>query len=277
MNPRLSMLATALAAIGCATAGAGVSAPAARPQERVIQEDDWCRQEYHGDRVRLCEVREFTLSADRDVIAVDASPNGGVQVEGWDQGEILVRAKVQAYARYEEDAREILGEIEVLTSGRTIQADGPRTGRREGWSVSYRVYVPHRSNLDLESLNGGIAIEGVSGDIRFRTTNGGIKLVGLKGDVNGSTTNGSLRIALSGDSWEGEGMDVRTTNGSVTVNVPDGYSARLESGTVNGSFRIDFPITVQGRIDRRITAELGGGGQTIRAFTTNGSVAIKRS
>ena len=277
MNPRLSMLAVALGALGCATAGAGVSAATVRSQERVVQEDDWCREEYHGDRVRLCEVREYTLSADRQVIAVDASPNGGVQVEGWDQGEILVRAKVQAYARDEEEARGILGEIEVLTSGRSVHADGPRTGRREGWSVSYRVYVPYHSNLDLESLNGGIGIEDVSGDIRFRTTNGGIKLVGLKGDVTGSTTNGGLRIELVGDGWEGEGMDVRTTNGSVTVNVPEGYSARLESGTVNGSFRIDFPITVQGRIDRRITAELGGGGQTIRAFTTNGSVAIKRS
>ncbi len=277
MNRRLSMLATALAALGCATAGAGVSAPAARPQEQVVEDDEWCRQDYHGDRVRLCEVREFTLAADREVIAVDASPNGGVHVEGWDRNEILVRAKVQAYARYEEDAREILGEIEVQTGGRTIQADGPHTGRREGWSVSYRVYVPYSSNLDLESLNGGIGIEDVSGDIRFRTTNGGIKLIGLKGDVNGSTTNGGLRVELVGDEWEGEGMDVRTTNGSVTVYVPEGYSARLESGTVNGSFRIDFPITVQGRIDRRITAELGGGGQTIRAFTTNGSVAIKRS
>ncbi len=45
---------------------------------------------------------------------------------------------------------------------------------------------------------------------------------------------------------------------------------------MNGSFRVDFPITVQGRIDRRITADLGGGGRTIRAYTTNGSVVIRR-
>jgi hypothetical protein len=271
------MLVVALVALGCASAGARVSAASARPQERVVQEDDWCRQDHERDRVRLCEVREFTLSADREVIAVDASPNGGVHVEGWDRNEILVRARVQAYARQEDDAREILGEIEVLTSGRSIHADGPHNRGREGWSVSYRVYVPYRSNLDLESLNGGIGIEDVSGNIRFRTTNGGIKLIGVKGDVDGSTTNGGLHIDLSGDEWEGEGLNVRTTNGSVTVRVPEGYSARLESGTVNGSFRIDFPITVQGRIDRRITAELGGGGQTIRAFTTNGSVVIKRT
>lgn len=184
---------------------------------------------------------------------------------------------MQGQAESLADARAIVEDVGINSSGRAIEADGPRTGRHEWWSVSYEVFVPHRSNLDLRTLNGGIKIADVEGDIQFHATNGGVSLSGLSGDVNGSTTNGGLRIELAGDAWDGDGMDVRTTNGGVKIDIPDGYSARLESGTVNGSVRIDFPITVQGRIDRRIQAELGDGGKTIRAVTTNGSVVIRRS
>ncbi|UCC73843.1 MAG: DUF4097 family beta strand repeat protein [Gemmatimonadota bacterium] len=273
MFSRSYLLPLVLVALACASTGTGAPAP---QEARVVQDDDWCRESgYDRDRDHYCEVREFTLRADREVIVVDAAPNGGIKVEGWDRNEILVRAKVQAQARHEGDARGIVSEIDVLTGG-TISADGPRTGRNEGWSVSFRVYVPHDSNLELESTNGGITITDVSGDMRFRTTNGGIHLSGLQGDVDGRTTNGGLHIELEGDEWEGAGLDVQTTNGGIKLYVPDDYRCHLESGTVNGSFRIDFPITVQGRIDRRITADIGGGGTTIRVFTTNGSVSIRR-
>ena len=247
-------------------------------QARVVEDDDWCHR-HRGDRdhERYCEVREMTLSADRDVITVDGRANGGITVEGWDRNEILVRAKVQAQAESEEDARAMVGDVEIET-GSVIRADGPRSHHHEWWSVSYEVFVPRSSNLDLETVNGGIRIEDVTGEIEFKATNGGITLRGLSGDVRGRTTNGGLNIDLTGDEWSGDGLDVQTTNGGVKVNIPDDYSAVLESGTINGSFRIDFPITVQGRLDRRhITAELGDGGRTIRVTTTNGSVSIRRS
>ena len=77
--------------------------------------------------------------------------------------------------------------------------------------------------------------------------------------------------------WDGRGMDVETTNGGLTMYVPDGYNARLETGTVNGGIDLDFPITIQGRMTRRnITTELGDGGPLIRAPTTNGGVRIRR-
>jgi hypothetical protein len=275
MKSRFYPLA-ALAAFACAYFALPPSATA-MPQAQVVQDDDWCDDDHNDDdSERYCEVREATLSADRSVIDVDASPNGGVHVEGWDRNEILVRAKIVARARSESDAREIAGEVE-LDLGNRIHAEGPRTGRNEGWWVSYRVYVPHRSNLRLESLNGGISISDVSGEIDFRTTNGGVVLDALAGDVTGSTTNGGLKVELAGDGWDGDGMDVRTTNGGVRISIPDGYNAELESGTVNGGFRIEFPITVQGRIDRRINAVLGDGGKKIRVHTTNGGVVVERA
>jgi len=276
MSSRLYILVAALAAFTCASIALPADATA-MPQVKVVQNDDWCDDGSSDDESeRYCEVREATLDANRSVIDVDASPNGGVRIEGWDRNEILVRAKVVARARSESDARGIAEEVE-LDLGNRIHAEGPKTGKKEGWWVSYRVYVPHNSNLNLESVNGGISISEVSGEIDFRTTNGGVVLDALAGDVNGSTTNGGVKIELTGNGWDGSGLDVRTTNGGVKLAIPDGYNAELESGTVNGGFRIEFPITVQGRIDRRIEAVLGDGGKKIRVHTTNGGVVVERA
>jgi hypothetical protein len=63
-------------------------------------------------------------------------------------------------------------------------------------------------------------------------------------------------------------------NGGVSLTIPRGYNGRLETGTTNGGMRVDFPITVQGMIGRRIQTQLGTGGPLVRAVTTNGGVRI---
>ena len=249
-------------------------------QQRGDPQHEWCDEDWRRDRdqERYCEVREFTLGA-RDLVAIDAGPNGGITVQGWDGNEIRVLAKVQIRSR-RADPEEFIDAIEVITSGREIRTDGPRSremGRNSNWSVSFDVMVPLESDLSLETTNGGIDITDVTGDMSFRTTNGGIRLLGVAGDVRGRTTNGGISVELAGEQWEGGGLDVQTTNGGVTLDLPDGFRADLEIGTTNGGLEIDFPIIVQGRINRRrIRTELNGGGTSVRAVTTNGSVRVRR-
>jgi len=113
-------------------------------------------------------------------------------------------------------------------------------------------------------------VEDVDARLELGAVNGGIDLRRVSGDVRGETTNGPLDVALDGDQWRGPGLDLRTTNGPVNLEIPEGYSARLETGTVNGGMHIDFPVTLQGTIGRRLTTQLGRGGALIRAMTTNG-------
>ena len=187
-----------------------------------------------------------------------------------------VVAKVWADAGSEARAQELAGAIRIAWEGSRLSADGPDTGRRESWSVSYEIKVPEKTDLDLQTVNGGIDVEGVSGDIRFQAVNGGVHLAGVGGEVRGATRNGGLQIELDGGRWSGTGLDARTTNGGVTVSIPRGYSAELETGTVNGGFDIDFPVMVQGRIGHTLRTTLGEGGPPIRAMTTNGGVRIIR-
>ena len=251
----------------------GASSPSAQRSN-----DDWCAQESWGrDREGVCEVRELTVLAGASTLAVDAAPNGGISVEGTGRGDVLVRAKIVATADTEARAREILNSVRIDAAPDRISADGPnRSGRREGWSVSYRLDVPNRTSLSLSTTNGGISITDVDGRIEFKTVNGGVKLRGLAGDVRGRTSNGGVDVDLDGPTWNGEGLDVETSNGGVKLSIPGNYSARLESGTVNGGFNVDFPMTVQGRIDREINTSLGAGGPLIRVRTNNGGVRITR-
>ena len=193
-----------------------------------------------------------------------------------DDDRVEVRAKVWANARTEDRAEEIASAVEVRMDGGRLSADGPDTGRRESWGVSWEVMVPATTDLDIETHNGGVAVMDVRGDIRFEALNGGVSLTGVAGDVVGRTTNGGLNIELDGNNWSGEGLDVETTNGGIKLLVPANYSAELETGTVNGGIDVDFPVTVQGRIGRRLSATLGEGGPLIRAVTTNGGVHIVR-
>lgn len=244
-----------------------------RSAERWLED---CRSGRWGrDRDRYCDVREQRIPA-RSRVRVDGRENGGVAVFGWDRNEILVRAKIQAHGDSDAEAKEIADRIRIRTEDE-IRAEGPTVRWRSSWSVSYDIYVPRRTDLDLSATNGGIRIENVEGRLQFETTNGGVALVGVAGDVRGSTTNGGIDVELTGDRWSGTGLDVRTTNGGIEVAVPDRYSARLETGTVNGGMNIGFPVTIQGRLNRRqLTTQLGDGGATVRVVTTNGGVSLRR-
>ncbi len=248
--------------------------PAMAAEFHRVADQGWCRgAEGSGPRWHTyCEVREATLTP-WNPVAVDATPNGGVAVQGWDEAELRVQARVSGRSD-EGSPEEIVGAV-VIESAGTIRARGPAQSRHRSWDVSYRVSVPSRSALDLRSTNGGIAINGVRGKIAFETLNGGVRLASLGGEVHGRTTNGGLDVTLDGTQWPGEGLDVETTNGGVELRVPHGYNAHLEAGTVNGALRTDMPITVEGRIGHRLSADLGAGGATVRALTTNGGVAIR--
>jgi DUF4097 and DUF4098 domain-containing protein YvlB len=240
--------------------------------------DDWCRSERSGnsDRENYCEVRQFTVVAS-GMMNVNAEPNGGIQVEGTSRGDIEVLAKVVAQAETQARAKQIADAVKVNATPGDVSADGPTgLGRREGWSVSYRLSVPSVSMLSLKTTNGGISIRDVDGQIEFKTVNGGVNLTNLAGDVKGRTSNGGVNVDLDGPGWKGEGLDVETSNGGVHLRIPENYSAHLETGTVNGGFNIDFPVTVQGRVDRQLSADIGGGGAPIRVRTHNGGVKVSK-
>jgi len=256
----------------CALCAQNTTAARSRDAQRWLDE---CRNDRgSSDRERYCDVREQTLPA-RSSLRVDGRENGGIDVIGSDRSDIRVVAKIQTQAGSASDAKAMADQIRI-DAGDEVRADGPSMRWRSSWSVSYEIYVPKKMSLDLRATNGGISIENVDGRLEFETTNGGITLVGVSGNVRGETSNGGVDVQLTGTRWNGEGLDVRSTNGGVDVSIPANYSARLETGTTNGGMDIGFPVTVQGRLNRHLTTQLGEGGPLVRVTTTNGGVTLRR-
>lgn len=270
----MNMRTTAVACSIVAVLSAAVTVTQARQDWST---EDWCQNERWGDREGVCEVRQFTVMAGAGTVSVDASPNGGIQVQGAPRGDIQVFAKVVATAETEARAREIAAGIRVDAAADRIGAEGPSgLGRREGWSVSYRLSVPTQTSLTLKSSNGGISVTGVEGRLDAHTVNGGLKLANVAGEVRGRTSNGGIDVDLDGSTWTGPGLDVQTSNGGVRLRVPEQYSARLEASTDNGGMDVEFPVTVQGRMHREIATNLGAGGPLIRVKTSNGGIRVTK-
>ena len=232
---------------------------------------------YNGDRARHCEIREQTLPT-IERLSVDAGPNGGATVKGWLRSDVLVRARVEASGDTQPAAALMASQVFIDTAGGQVRASGPQSGNNSGWSVSYEIFVPQTTDLSLKTLNGGMTISDVRGQIRFDATNGGVHLKRVAGDVSGATVNGGIQVELAGPMWDGRQLEVRTQNGGVTVSMPSHYSAHIQAETGVGHIQSDFPVTVAGNVrPQRLEFDLGSGGPLIHVTTGNGGVKLKRT
>jgi hypothetical protein len=252
-----------------------VAASAVAAQE---DPDEWLAQCRHNwnDRPRVCVVRQTGFRPSGGTLSVDPSENGGVAVYGWDRDSIAVVAKIEGQAGSESAAQALVDAVRIEAGGRQITARGPESERRASWAVSFDVYVPRHTDLSMSTENGPLSVEEVTGAMQLHAINGPVTLRAVGGDVTARVQNGPLSVELSGARWDGPGLDAEAQNGPVSLGIPDGYNARLETGTVNGPMNLAFPLTVtiQGRMTNRIHTTLGGGGPTVRVVTTNGPMTI---
>lgn len=164
----------------------------------------------------------------------------------------------------------------------TCDESGYHRQERREWndrndvSVEFVVRVADGVKLDLNTVNGGLNIDGATAAVEARTVNGSIVARSTGGPVTASTVNGSIEahMAKLGD----KDLEFETVNGSIEVYVPDGLDAELDMRTVNGGVTSDFPLTVSGKINtRHIRATIGKGGRRIEFRTVNGGVKLYKS
>ena len=227
---------------------------------------------------RFCEIREQTVPG-VGRLTVDTDRNGGVTVKGWLRNDVLIRSRVESWAGSVDEARALTALVRVDAAAGQVKASGPQPRPDAAWSVSYEIFVPQMTDLNTVAFNGGISLSDIRGHIGFNTQNGGVQLTRLAGDVSGQTQNGGIQVELAGMTWEGGQLEARTTNGGVTVAMPANYSARIQTGTVNGAVDSDFPVSDpgQGRVRRQnLDFSVGSGGPLIHVSTTNGGVRLRK-
>jgi hypothetical protein len=161
--------------------------------------------------------------------------------------------------------------------GYSSHGDSWRDRDNNDVSVEFTIQLPKGVKLNTSTVNGGLSIEGATASVEAHTVNGGIDATSLGGPVTAKTVNGGIRVR-TGSMGAGP-LSYETVNGSITLELPADLNADVELRTVNGSVQSDdYPITIQGRIDRhRLSGKIGKGGPELRVSTVNGSIRLRKN
>jgi hypothetical protein len=181
----------------------------------------------------------------------------------------------------------------ITTSNGSIHTmDGKGPARLKTSNGAIRVQNLAGS-VDATTSNAPVELENVAGDATVHSSNGHIHTERLGGSLEASTSNASI-TATVGESnrpvrleTSNGGVDltlpphfasdahVNSSNGPVTLHLPDQPNARLIAHTSNSSIASDYEIRMQGGFSKNeVEGTLGSGGALIDLGTSNGSIRL---
>lgn len=195
-------------------------------------------------------------------------------------------------------------ELEVKNSILIAKAVRKNNRGNNPLSVSFRVSVPTKTDIDLKTAGGSISLSSLDGKLSFTTSGGSLSINNVKGSISGNTSGGSIsasnaaghiNLVTSGGSIQLNGLegeviaqtsggsisasfekvtgpiDLSTSGGSVKIIVPkDGYELNLKGTSVNkpsGNF-------VGASKRNSVIGKVNGGGHTIVASTSGGTINL---
>ncbi len=150
------------------------------------------------------------------------------------------------------DARDCDGEIDLVTSGGGIKL------------------INLNGNVEATTSGGGISVEDFSGDLNTATSGGSIRLSGMNGNVKAATSGGGIKASFE---RPGKYISLATSAGNIDIDVPSGkgYDLDLSGNRVRLASSSNFKGTKK---DNRVQGSLNGGGTTIKARASSGSVNL---
>jgi len=246
--------------------------------------------------------------------------DGSIEIRSWDKPEVEVIIEKRATSKEAAAAIEVHTEqngnqvtVDVKTQKRNggfgihfnssrsakLIVTTPATSNVTARSGDGSIDVDHLSGrLELRTGDGSIRGRNLGGQVRAHTGDGSIKLEGVNGaldvdtgdgsvDVAGKMTSvrartgdGSMAIHASPGSNTDADWDISSGDGSVVLELPDGFSGELDAHTGDGGIRMnDITVSnVSGTISRNnVRGRLGSGGRNVRVRTGDGSITLKKS
>ena len=135
-----------------------------------------------------------------------------------------------------------------------------------------------RGEIEAHTGDGSIKLENLDGVIDVDTGDGSMNVAGKLTGVRARAGDGSMTIHAAQGSAPSADWDITTGDGSVVVEVPDGFNAELDAHTGDGSVHLqDVTLSnVTGKVDRNnVRGTLGSGGRSIRLRTGDGSITLR--
>ena len=215
--------------------------------------------------------------------------NGRITAEQTDGKEVIVEGRRSAKGRSDEAAKENLAKLEIReeTGGSTVRVESrpPRMNGFGGHEIEWTVKIPKGITVDLRTVNGGVRLNGLSGEIHAKTTNGGVRGSNIVPEtLEASSVNGGVEIELGAPLDGTDSIELSTVNGGVTLSLAPESKATITARAVNGGVRVndleiarDDDSTHESERRRRLSGTMNGGGARVNLSTTNGGVRLSRA
>jgi DUF4097 and DUF4098 domain-containing protein YvlB len=85
-----------------------------------------------------------------------------------------------------------------------------------------------------------------------------------------------LPVTVELTSLATDDVELRTTNGAVSLIIPASAKATIDASVTNGSISVDgLQVDTVQRSRRRLSSRVNGGGTPITVSTTNGDIRIR--
>jgi DUF4097 and DUF4098 domain-containing protein YvlB len=256
-----------------------VAAPLAAQQPAVAPDFRWEKALPAGSSVRLHNVNGN--------ITVSPSTSDRVEVVGIKRGSTRNRADVTL------EVVEVTGGIMVCAMYRDADMrcdeDGYRVDRdrdrRRGrdddddWdraSIDIVVKLPRSATVSASTVSGDVEVTGAEGTVRGASVSGDVRMSGLRAaSVRGTSVSGNVNVGITALSGEGE-LRFTSVSGDVTVELPSALDADVSMRSVSGSLDSEYPLTLNGRVNRSsLDARIGKGGRELRVTTVSGDVTLR--
>ena len=259
------------------------------------------------------EDKSFAVSGKAEVVL--KTFDGSIEVTSWDKSQVAVT--IERRAGNQGDAEALKVNAEQVGNRIVVEAVKPDRQVEVGWnsgrSVAFVVHVPRQTDLTASSGDGSIRASGLAGAVDPKSGDGSIKAADLTGEVtlhtgdgsveaaevsgnlrvstgDGSVTikgtprtlsartgDGSVRIEVQGTTTAEEGWDISTGDGSVSVVLPDGFSAALDAHTGDGNISADdFGLRPSSDRKNDLRGAIGSGGPALRIRTGDGSIRLSK-
>ncbi|HJX92018.1 MAG TPA: DUF4097 family beta strand repeat-containing protein [Pyrinomonadaceae bacterium] len=170
------------------------------------------------------------------------------------------------------------GEYSANCSGGVVNDSGRSEGsgnvRNNDVTVDFTVHVPSQVGFVGKTVNGGISVTSLSGNVVTRTVNGSIK-ISTTGYAEAATVNGEINARFLNGAWPKE-LSFKTVNGEINLDLPANLSATIDAKTFNGVINSDFPLNVIEEKGRKaLRGTIGSGGRELNLKTLNGSINLR--
>jgi hypothetical protein len=213
--------------------------------------------------------------------------NGRITAESTDGIEVVVEGRRTAKARSDEAAKELLAKLEIREevgdSTVRVESRPPRLQGFSGHEIEWTIKVPKGVIVDLRTVNGGVRLNGLSGEIHAKTTNGGVKGAGIIPSlIEASAVNGGIEFELASPLDSTDSVEIETVNGGVELKLPSESKATIAARCVNGGVHVEgLDIAKEEQHNdfdrrRRLNGTMNGGGAKVNMSTTNGGVRLSR-